>query len=515
MNLHFNRFLQLTDPNDWKNLYSEEMKKLDQLYQEEERLYYQMYAHGKETQRLEEIQKIKHELMTNEALIENISSWKVRFKEDHVWSRRLDVFLAKMKQESLDCHPKLVEIQHNLQSKLLESKFQVDGKEYSLGSVHSNIMENPDRNLRKKLFLGAKRIGEEHEDLFRKLLQTRNKLAKQHGFENYYYFRCQLKEIDIEAYFSQMNVLIEKLGESSTYWNTRIKEKFGWETIHLYDQYYSTFNFHHLEGEYFNAGRMEEVLEDVVNSLGLDIKQIPISIESIEIPYGGFCINVNPNELKLVVNKRNSYSAFLSGIHELGHVIDGYYCSFDYPELYRFYSSIAAESVAELFQTIITEKEFLRKNFNIQEEEYTRIEEMNHLLDLNMVKMNYYYSLVEYELYKNPERKFQEIANDCYRYVFGFEGEAFHPASEMFYIENPAFFQDYNFALASRDMIRTKYKIKSLYGNRKAFQDIIEVYIKPGQLYSWQERIESLCGEPHSFNCLEESLIYNSGEHEK
>jgi oligoendopeptidase F len=506
MDLGFERLTQISDVNEWKATYQTAITNLDELYQEEERIYHLMYSQEHESQRIEEIQKIKHELMTNKELIHTFSTWKEILSDDPIWCRRIEVFLLRMKQEALDSHPEIVGVQQSLQKKLMDSKFEVDGKEYNLGTVHSNVMDNPDRELRKRLFLESKRIGRENEDLYRTLIHKRNQLARDIGYNNYYHFKCSLKEIDIDRYLDEMSVLLEKLEDSSSYWSNRINEKFGWEKMHFYDQFFTTFNFHKIQGDIFSSERLEEGLNDAVSSLGVQLQSIPVMIECLEIPYGGFAININPDDLKLVVNKRDAYSVFLSGIHEMGHILDGYYGSFEYPELYRFYSSIAAESIAELFQTIVTEEEFLTKNFELKDEVLSQIKEVNMLTDLKMVQINYYYSLVEYELYKNPERCFQEIADECYTVVFGYKGETIHPGSEMFYIENPAFFQDYNFALAIRDMIRGKFKIKSLYKNQEVFHELLGKYIKPNQLYSWQERVRRICDEDFTFSYLAETL---------
>jgi oligoendopeptidase F len=504
--LGFEQLIYINKLSDWKHAYEEAIKQLDHLYQEEESLYYKMYAQGKQNSKIDDIQRMKHELMTSEELKATLLSWKDVLKDDHVWQRRLEVFLAKMNEEALDSHKEVVELQQKLQASLMKSHFTVNGKEYNLGSVHANIMENPDRHLRQQLLQQSQKVGEKNEELFRRLIQKRNKLAHDMGYSNYYHFKCSQKEINMDTYFKEMNLLLEHTRSSSEVWGNKIKEKFGWEKVHYYDQYFSTFHFNEIQNHSFSSKRMKEVLADVAGSLGIRIEQIPVSIESLEIPYGGFCINIHPTNIKLVTNKRDSYSAFLSGIHELGHAIDGCYSSYQYPELYRFYSSIAAESVAEIFQTIVTDKAFLMKNFNLGEEDYIQIAETNQLTDLNMVKINYYHSLVEYELYKMPDRSFQEIANDCYKRVFGIEGDTFHPASEMFYIENPAFFQDYNFALAIRDMIRNKFNIHTLYGEKEVFNQILKHFIEPNQLYSWQERLEMLCGERHTFLYLKQTL---------
>jgi oligoendopeptidase F len=465
-----------------------------------------MYSQGYESQRIDVIQKMKHELMTNNELIHTLSNWIERFSNEHVWYRRIDVFLSRMKQEALDSHPEIVGLQQSLQKRLMDTTFKVDGKEYNLGTVHSNVMDNPDRELRMKLFRESKRIGQENEDVYRTLIQKRNKLARESGYDNYYHFRCSLKEINIDSYIEEMRGLLDKLADTISYWNNRINEKFGLEKLNFYDQYFTTFNYHRIQGNMFCSERIKEVLNDAVSSLRIELQSIPVTIESLEIPYGGFAINISPEDLKVVVNKRNAFSDFLSGIHEMGHTLDGYYGSFEYPELYRFYSSIAAESIAELFQTIVTDEAFLKRNFEVTDEALEQIKEVNMLTDLKMVQINYYYSLVEYKLYKNPERSFQKIADEAYLDVFGYEGETFHPGSEMFYVENPAFFQDYNFALAIRDMIRKKFKIKSLYNNGEVFRDLLKNYIEPNQLYSWHERVKRICNEEFTFSYLAETL---------
>jgi oligoendopeptidase F len=500
--LDFERLYKITDMKNWKEAYTEEIEKLDQLYQEEERLYYEMYSEGKQSKKLSEITTLKYETMTNERLLETLSTWRKKLWNNKIWKRRLDVFISKMKEEALDSHPEVVKIQQELQKNLMESKFSLNGKEYNLGLVHSNIMENPDRAIRKKLFLESKKIGKNNEKLFRVLIQTRNQLAKEQGFMNYYHFRCSQKEMNMNTFIKEMKDIIEHSGETLAEWNQKIMMKFGWDKIHHYDQYFSAFHFNTIQSPAFTSNRMEEVLSDIVNSLGISMDQIPVKIECMEIPYGGFCMNINPNDLRLIVNKRDSYSVFLSGIHELGHVLDGHFSSYRYPELYRFYSSIAAEAIAELFQTIITDRDFLKKNFEIQDDVLTQITEINQLTDITMLKMNYFHSLVEFELYNAPERSMQDIADESYQCVFGYEGEAFHPASEMFYIENPAFFQDYNYALAIRDMIREKFQVTSLYKEPNLFKKLVNTFIKPNQQYSWNQRLEKLCGEPHSFAYL-------------
>ncbi|WP_421378450.1 hypothetical protein ACOJQI_13030 [Bacillus salacetis] len=504
--MNFERMLEITDKTAWKNAYEEEIRRLDLLYQEEERLYYDMYTSGKQSTRLNEIQKTKHEIMTNKYYKEMMSYWKQVFRTDKIWSRRLSVLLSRMEAEKLDSSPQITRLQQKLQKSLLESSVKINGKDYTLGAIHSNIMENPDRDMRKNLLCGAVGIGRNHEERFRDLIKQRNELAKQAGFENYFYFKCHLKGLDFDRYSAELATLLESSGKSSQDWKNRIKDKFEWKVIHQYDQYYSVFNYHQLDGSLFPSNRLNTVLKGIMESLKVDADNMPFSAEIHDIPYGGFCINISPEEIKLVVSKRDSYSVYLSAIHEMGHALDGYFSSFEYPEMYRFYSSIAAEGIAELFQTIVTDHRFLNAAFQFDQEMIQSLNELKQLTDIKLLSMNHYYSLVEFKLYKNSDRDFKKIAEETYFEVFGEEGETFHPASEMFYIENPVFFQDYNVALSIREMILEKFNMESPYGNPAFFQELLEKFIQPNQLYTWEERVERLCREPHTFRYLAESL---------
>ncbi|WP_456274596.1 hypothetical protein [Bacillus sp. AK031] len=506
MELNFNRLAAITDRDQWKQIYEEEICMLDTIYQEEERLYYGLHAGEEPSGRLDEIQILKHNLMTDSVVKETMTTWKDKLKDDRIWQRRLSVFLAKMEQEGLDSHPELSGLHKELQASLLNSEFVVNGKSYNLGSVHSAIMDHPDRTLRKRLMREAKQIGIIHESRFRKLIKKRNELAQKAGFENYYHIRCSLKGIDIGQYMEEMDILLKNTKDAAGYWDERIKEKFSWETINHYDHYFSIFQFNEIDPSIFSSVSIHSVMQDILEGIGISAKSVPFKLETLEIPYGGFCINISPQEIKLVVNKRQSYSVYLSGIHEMGHAVDGHYSSFEYPELYRFYSSIAAEGVAELFQTIVADEEFLQKNFNIDQTIVGQMQEINKVTEMKMVRINHYYALVEYKMYANPEGDFQEMADDCYLRVFGEEGEAFHPASEMFYVENPAFFQDYNYALAIRDMIRKRYGIISPYNQAEFFQKLLASFIHPNQQYTWQERVRMLCGADFTFECLAETL---------
>ncbi|WLR44144.1 M3 family metallopeptidase [Bacillus carboniphilus] len=92
----------------------------------------------------------------------------------------------------------------------MNQTFFINGEEYSIGKVQSTVMENGDRELRRKLFMQSSKIAKENETLFRELLKIRNTLAQQRGFDNYYELVFNLKEINTNTYFKEMNLFFRE-----------------------------------------------------------------------------------------------------------------------------------------------------------------------------------------------------------------------------------------------------------------------------------------------------------------
>jgi hypothetical protein len=282
-----------------------------------------------------------------------------------------------------------------------------------------------------------------------------------------------------------------------------VKEKFGWEDLYYYDLMYVAFNFFKVDERLFPAAKMEAALADMFESLGLEPKKMGIDFELKSIPFGGYCTAFSKDKIKLIVNKRDGFSAFLTGTH---HALYDHFSSDEYPELYRMKSVVGHEGMAELFQAVSVQEEFLRKNFAVGEDVCQQIQEMNNLFDVIIILYNYMLSLIEFRMYENPEQDFQALSNECYHEVFGLKGEGPHPAKEMFFVSFPVYIQDYIFACGIRDMIHEHFGIRGMYGQAEIFEKLKEVYMHPSERYTWLEKVETLCGKKFSFEYLEKHL---------
>lgn len=506
-NLNIQLLIETTDEKEWKNIYESEILKLDKLYQEEERLIHEYYTSGKRSPRLEEIAQTKHNIMTNDKLISTLSRWEKKLP-DLTWKKRIHVLLNYLKQEVDENNPSIVEKKENLKKSLIQETFVIDDTTYDIGLTQATLMESANRDLRQKLFKASNKVNKSIEEEFRSLIQARNQLANQHGYSNYYEYRFSLLDINLKDFLNQINQLIKTLKDLTDKWNKRIKTEYGWADLHFFDVNFAALNFSHLDSSLFPVNKLEDALNDMMESIALKPEQLPIEISLHSLPFGGYCSPVSPNELYVVINKVNSFIAFLTGFHETGHAIDNYFADYKYSEFYRFKSIISAECISELFQTVATDPEFLKRNFNVDNDVILQVKEMESLTNLIVLKTSIYLSLLEHEIYANPNADLQEISNQLAKDIFDVQGEGVNPYKQFLYVDSPTYMQDYIFALAFREMVRSSFKIQSLYGETEVFEKVKNEFIIPAEGKAWKEKAESLCGEKFTFKYLADRFKY-------
>ncbi|MCD8511135.1 MAG: M3 family metallopeptidase [Bacillus sp. (in: Bacteria)] len=494
-------FTNVTTETDWKKQYELFILKMEKLYQERAIHQIDYLLTGKPSEQLPEISKALHEHLTNKKVKESLEYWKSKLT-DPLWKRRLSVMLHAMEMELLKSNPTVTEKTTPLERKLMGKIYDVGNKQLNAGEVQATLMESPDRELRRQVFSAANAYGGEVEEELRSLIKTRNKLAQENGYPNFYEYCFHAKGLRVEEFIKEMDELLERCTDATAYWEEKIKTTFGWEEIHFYDMMYLALNFHQTDPALFSSDKLKPALNNMLESVGIQPEEFPMEMNLESIPFGGCCISISPNELNIIINKREALSAFLTGAHEVGHAIDNHYTSYEYPEFFRFKSIIGAECMSELFQTVYSDEDFLRTNFNVNDKIIAHIKEGEHLLNLFMVKFNYFMARLEHAMYTKPDEDYQRLSNSLYKEIFGYDGEGPHPAREQIFTALPVYVQDYLYALGVRDMIRHHFQITSMYGQKDVFDKVKTHFMKPGERYTWKERAKNLCGEGFTFDYL-------------
>ncbi|EKN70939.1 peptidase M3A and M3B thimet/oligopeptidase F [Neobacillus bataviensis LMG 21833] len=503
------RLVQMNEEQVWKEAYQEEIQKLSHLSFEINRLTYQLYATGEQPEELQGLLEARKQTMADPAFKAMLRNWS-KYIEDPIWKKRLSLMLNEIEKQEIESDSEVLTLKNELEGKLFSKTFEIDETEFNSGQVHSALMDHPDRAIRRKLTEAMNDLGEELTEDFRRLIKARNKKAKEFGYSNYYDYKFKAAGLNFHQYKEEGLRLFRNSAAVINEWMDRIKERFGYESLHVYDFLYTATNYTTVDMSLFPSDKIETAIEESLAYFGMELKNTPINVELLHIPFGGFCIEIAPEDIKLTINKRNSHLAFASAFHELGHALYNCFASSKIPEFKELQSVIGHEAMAELFMTIPYQKEWLVDYFGLNQNEAEQLIESKHLVDLFISLFYFYISLVEYEVYQNPDGDLQDLADSLLKDVLGLDGPGQHPASQAILVSHPAYVQDYIYADGIRDMLRHYCKIDGMYKQGTVFTKILQEFMEPTERFTWQERVKSICGEDFTFNYFEQFLVNKS-----
>ncbi|RNB86518.1 hypothetical protein EDM59_10040 [Brevibacillus nitrificans] len=508
--MDLDRLARIQEEEAWKAAYDEEIGKLEMTFQELTLLQYELTTEKIESPRLNEIQQAHFQIFTDPRFTEMLDFWEQRIS-DPKWKRRLSVLKNKALQEEIESHPAIASIKNSLMSTILQKTFTLHGETYSLSNVQAYLMMNPDRPLREDLFMETVRYGKETASQFRELVLARNRYAQEKGYSTYFHFVFEhIYGLDWEMYREQGMQMLQQTDAISRVWESRFKEKFGWEDVRYHDLLFGALNYYDLPAEAFPSEKINEVLALTCASFGVELSSTPIQVTLCDLPYGGMMNAISPTDIRIAVRKRDGYGAYKIALHEMGHALYEHFSSQQPPELFRFKDLIGHEAMAEIFMTISAQPKWLQDVFHVEDSVIKQTQEYDHLFFLMVTKYYFYQSLLEHAIYENPEADFQELSDKWAEEAFGVKGRAMSPSVDVLYLAYPVYTHSYIFADGIRDMLRKAFRVDGLYGNQHVFDAIRQSFMEPSESEPWQEKLQALCKEPFTFQYFADYLVGKS-----
>lgn len=497
--MDLDRLMKIQEEEAWKAAYEEEICKLEITFRELALLQYEMTTKKIESPRLNEIQNAHYQIFTDPRFTEMLRTWEQKIS-DAKWKRRISVLKNKALEEEIESHPTIASIKNSLLSMILNKTFTLHGETYSISSAQTCLMMNHDRQIRKDLFVEIVKYGKETISQFRELVLARNGLAQEKGYSNYLHFVFEyIYGLDWEWYREQGKQMLKQTEAISKEWEARFKDKFGWNDVQYHDLLFAAFNYYDIPTTAFPSEKIKEALELTCAHFGIELSSTPIQLAICELPYGGLMNAISPMDIRIAVRKRDGFGAYKVALHEMGHALYEYFSSQQPPELFRFKNLIGHEAMAETFMTISAQSKWLRDTFQADESVIEQIKESEHLFFLILTKFYFYQSLVEHAIYENPEADFQELSDKLAQEVFGVKGKAMCPTVEALFLAYPVYTHSYIFADGIRDMLRKAFNVDGLYENQQVFEAIRQSFMEPSESLTWQEKIQTLCGEKFTF----------------
>lgn len=496
---NINRLAEEKDESKWKAAYEDEIRKLEQVLQRSKELAYNLYVKNEQSEEYGKIEAEVHATLSNPILLQTLKNWENEIT-DPVWRKRLQLMVHEIEPTIINSDPRIVKVRNELQSILMQKEFNVEGQSFNVATINSSRMELPDKEIRRKLHHEIAEYGVEVSESFRGLIQARNEVAQKYGYRDYHAFACESRGINFESYKNECNKILLETEETWQLWGNRIKERFGWEEIYSSDWLFAGSNFSNINQELFTPTKITEALSEATRKFGIDYKLLPIDVKVAKLPFGGACMSISPEDIRVVVNERTGNTVYFTAFHEFGHALFNTFASKQNFELDEFKSIIAHEAMAEMMATISSQEKWLKDFWNLTDEEINEIVGSQQLFELVLMRLYYYYSLVEEAIYKNPNCDYKRVADDLYQVVFGGEDVGYHPATELLFISHPVYVQDYIYADGIRDMLLHTLDINGMYEENEAFSIIKQKFMEPGERYSWDEKVEQICNEPFTFS---------------
>jgi peptidyl-dipeptidase A len=143
---------------------------------------------------------------------------------------------------------RIVELSTAVESEFASFRPEVQGRRVSDNDILEILVSSPDESTRRRAWEASKEIGARVADRVRELARTRNEVAIDLGFSDYYRMSLRLQELDESWLFETLDQLERLTSEPFRAWKQRLDatlcERFGLERV--YPWHYADPFFQHL-----------------------------------------------------------------------------------------------------------------------------------------------------------------------------------------------------------------------------------------------------------------------------
>lgn len=463
----------------WKLLTSNEVKWLESFEESEKK--YQDYLTSQEL----------------DTLLGDLKSQPLTKRE----VRQIDV-LDKEKlefQASAELREEINKLWNEIHYHISTYMFKYKNNHLSQSELLSEIKSNKDLNEREHLWKSYMRMGQEIGPGLIKLVELRNKIAQQNGFNNFYELKLFAQETELvdlttlceeirNGLASQYNKLKDELDdELCQNFNLKSENIMPWHYSHP-TRLISNPEIHFDQQKYSDANFISNLI-NWFNKQGLDIEQI---IERGDIlnnnikTKADFCLSLDrKDDIRISTHLTKNPESIFSLLHEIGHAVYEKNIDADLPFLLKQPANISlSEAIALLFEKLPLN--LIDKSLPINTTSNSL--KHRHLLFKTFSTL----SIVEFErnLYKNPKQNLNNLWWDLIGDIQGInrpcEWDQPYWANISHFTTLPVYYHHYLFGevLASQFEFNLNAEFKQWHSN-EALQFLVSKICKPGMSSNW------------------------------
>jgi peptidyl-dipeptidase A len=406
------------------------------------------------------------------------------------------------------------------------------GKKVTENELEEILRESDDQDLRRQAWEASKQIGGQVADLLIGLVEFRNDIARNIGFENYYEMCITLQELnegELFAIFDELDELVSPVYRNyKADLDAQLAERFGINPVDLRPWHYSDPFFQEAPAadpavrkfmaDTFANQDIEALTRRFYHAIGLDVDDVLARSDLYEREgkqQHAYCMHVDrEGDVRILANIQSNDKWMATMLHECGHAVYDKYLDMDLPYLLRVPAHILfTEAVAMLMGRLETDRDWLTTYAGVPFEEAQSLS--NQLWGqlrgqlLIMARWVPVMSHFERALYQDPhqdlnalwwdlEERFQMVPHPESR-------NAPDWAAKIHLGTAPVYYHNYLMGELVASQLHHTIKSQVLGGNgdlgRRFVTDpavghfLTERVFRPGGVRHWQEALEFVTGE--------------------
>lgn len=428
---------------------------------------------------LRRISETRQELLSQPGLMSKVSGTKKN--EDSLMRRKAELLEREIVSLTIQCDPILLEIENEID----ERQHRFDSS-----SVYRTLVHSSDQKLRKEVYLSQVSYLRSIENLFRQFVVRANAMSRRLGFADYVDAKFYTEESGLQETASLMSYALK---ETEGYWKDLIRDasnELG-DTVEPYDlDFFTEQRLSSYAVKHFEKAETVQILTDTLSAFGVQYSDLPISVETHDLPAVGACYCLKAGEdIRLVMSPSEGYAYYRGLFHELGHAL--YYC-FCPPDTELFTDNqIMREIMADIWKGIVESREWLERFSNLSAIELDGIMRSRQLCRALWVRPIIREYLFEAEIFKDEQQDFSDIWNRITSDVL------FVPDVTGVYSDwdfsHPLDIKNYVLAVFVKDTaIDYLQKQFSHIMQESVFAFLVENLYKPGNMTPYREKLQNI-----------------------
>ncbi|MCS7260912.1 MAG: M2 family metallopeptidase [Anaerolineae bacterium] len=415
----------------------------------------------------------------------------------------------------------------------------LNGKTVSDNELKEILRESTDNVLRQRAWEASKQIGARVAPRLLELVEIRNRVARDIGFDNYYTMRLTLQELDEAQLFTLWDELdrqvrpIYQAYKASL--DARLSARFGVAPQALRPWHYSD--------PFFQEAPMADpavhqfltntyVDQDLValgrrfyHALGLQVDDILARSDLYERAnkqQHAYCIHIDrKGDVRMLCNLRPNYQWMSTLLHELGHAVYDKYLDMRLPYVLRQPAhTLMTEAVAILMGRLASDVDWISTYIPERTDEARQLEcAMRQYAAAELLIMSRWVPVMshfERALYRDPSQDLNHLWWDLVEHFQGVarpDGrDAPDWAAKIHLSTAPVYYHNYLLGEMIASQLRAAIEREVLKGEERAGQRFVsdpavgsylrERVFQPGALRHWQDALAYATGEhlqPHYF----------------